>query len=162
MWLNPTFRWSPILTLFGLGPWAIIHGLAKLIGKYFYLNFDGVIWKVSSKSSEFNGIQVPHREGSGCKARWNPPVCGQRFRSDQSVLNSPHVPGNTLIDRCITHCMSWRIAFAWSKSSPVLAISECVSHEFSLLLSPAWHKVPEQQQLQGTGYSFFYQKVWNS
>ncbi len=29
--LNPTFRWGPNLSFFGLGPWAItIHGIAKL------------------------------------------------------------------------------------------------------------------------------------
>ncbi len=30
MCLNPTFRWGPNLAFFGLGPWAIIHGIAKL------------------------------------------------------------------------------------------------------------------------------------
>ncbi len=27
---NPTFRRDPNLSFFGLGPWAIIHGVAKL------------------------------------------------------------------------------------------------------------------------------------
>ncbi len=30
MCLNPTFRPGPNLSFFGLGPWAIIHGVAKL------------------------------------------------------------------------------------------------------------------------------------
>ena len=30
MCLNLTFRWGPDLAFFGLGPWAIIHGITKL------------------------------------------------------------------------------------------------------------------------------------
>ena len=30
MCFNPTFIWDPNLSFFGLGPWAIIHGVAKL------------------------------------------------------------------------------------------------------------------------------------
>ena len=31
---NPTFRWGPNLSFFGLGPWAIIHGIAKLANTF--------------------------------------------------------------------------------------------------------------------------------
>ena len=34
MCLNPTFRWGPNLSFFGLGPWAIIHGIAKLANTF--------------------------------------------------------------------------------------------------------------------------------
>ncbi len=34
MYLNPTFRWCPNLSFFGLGPWAIIHGIAKLANTF--------------------------------------------------------------------------------------------------------------------------------
>ncbi len=30
MCFNPTFRRDPNFSFFGLGPWAIIHGVAKL------------------------------------------------------------------------------------------------------------------------------------
>ncbi len=32
--VNPTFRWGPNLSFFGLGPWAIIHGIAKLANAF--------------------------------------------------------------------------------------------------------------------------------
>ncbi len=34
MCLNPKFRWGPNLSFFGLGPWAIIHGMAKLANTF--------------------------------------------------------------------------------------------------------------------------------
>ncbi len=34
MYFNPTFRWGPNLSFFGLGPWAIIHGIAKLASTF--------------------------------------------------------------------------------------------------------------------------------
>ncbi len=29
MCFNPQFHWGPNLSFFGLGPWAIIHGIAS-------------------------------------------------------------------------------------------------------------------------------------
>ncbi len=34
MCFNPKFCWGPNLSFFGLGPWAIIHGMAKLANTY--------------------------------------------------------------------------------------------------------------------------------
>ncbi len=34
MCLNPTFRRGPNLSFFGLGPWAIIHGIVKLANTF--------------------------------------------------------------------------------------------------------------------------------
>ncbi len=47
MCLNPTFRWGPNLSFFGLGPWAIIHGIAKLANTFYLsnMNFDDTILK---------------------------------------------------------------------------------------------------------------------
>ncbi len=55
MCLNPTFRWGPNLAFFGLGPWAIIHGIAKLANTFFYLsnkNFMTPFERSLSKLSE--------------------------------------------------------------------------------------------------------------
>ncbi len=34
MYFNPKFRLDPNLSFFGLGPWAIIHGIAKLANAF--------------------------------------------------------------------------------------------------------------------------------
>ncbi len=34
MCLNPTFCWGPNLAFFAFGPWAIIHGIAKLANTF--------------------------------------------------------------------------------------------------------------------------------
>ncbi len=34
MCLNPKFGWGPNLSFFGLGPWAIIHGIGQKWGNY--------------------------------------------------------------------------------------------------------------------------------
>ena len=34
MCFNPKFCWGPNLSFFGLGPWAIIHGIAKLANTF--------------------------------------------------------------------------------------------------------------------------------
>ena len=34
MCLNPNFRWGHNLSFFGLGPWAIIHGVIKLANTF--------------------------------------------------------------------------------------------------------------------------------
>ncbi len=50
MCFNPKVRWSPNLSFFALGPWAIYNPWYRQIGKYFYhlnMNFDDAIWKVS-------------------------------------------------------------------------------------------------------------------
>ncbi len=31
MCLNPNFRWCRNLSFFAFGPWAIVHGIAKLV-----------------------------------------------------------------------------------------------------------------------------------
>ncbi len=34
MCFNPNFHWGPNLSFFSLGPWAIIHGIAKLANTF--------------------------------------------------------------------------------------------------------------------------------
>ncbi len=34
MYFNPTFRWGPNLSFFGLGPWAIIHDITELANTF--------------------------------------------------------------------------------------------------------------------------------
>ncbi len=34
MYFNPKFHRGPNLSVFGLGPWAIIHGIAKLANNF--------------------------------------------------------------------------------------------------------------------------------
>ncbi len=46
MCLNPTFRWGHNLSFFGLGPWAIIHGIgSKLVTRRMLLgSIEIVCW----------------------------------------------------------------------------------------------------------------------
>ncbi len=34
MRFNPKFHWGPNLSFFGLGPWAIIHGITKVANTF--------------------------------------------------------------------------------------------------------------------------------
>ncbi len=46
MCFNQKVSWGPNLSFFGLGPWAIIHGVAKLTNNFIaqiIMNFDDTI-----------------------------------------------------------------------------------------------------------------------
>ena len=58
-YFNPTFCRGPNLSFFGLGPWAVIHGINCQIYKYSYLSnmiFNDAIWSLFSKLSENHDI----------------------------------------------------------------------------------------------------------
>ena len=40
MCFNPKFLRGPNLLFFGLGPWAIIHGTAKLVNTFIFQNMN--------------------------------------------------------------------------------------------------------------------------
>ncbi len=57
MYLNPKFRWGPNLSFFGLGPWAIIHGIAKLADIFIstlMIPFERSLSKLSENHKNFD------------------------------------------------------------------------------------------------------------
>ena len=58
MCFNPKFRCGPNLSFFGLGPWAIIHGTAKLentfISRILMVPFERSLSKLSENHKNFD------------------------------------------------------------------------------------------------------------
>ena len=60
MCFNPKFHWGPNLSFFGLGPWAIIHGITKLANTFIsristlMVPFERSLSKLSEKHKIFD------------------------------------------------------------------------------------------------------------